>query len=203
MQELLAGLSQWPPTPFATKGTRAPDSPMSKTPAEPTELPPALPNALGRVLEQSDESGDLLPSDGSFRKSNLSSRRRSLRSSGEGRASQAVEAFFAARDPQSNQYGMMHELEEHNAFRLIQRRRGRAHSRQKPEAARAGPMPASESVSPLASRAESQPSSPKRRAPTITSRVARAAFGKSSSPGNGLLYNQQAQPLPGPPKYQN
>jgi len=154
-------------------GQRAPKSSPSnqrtseQLPAEnvqsipvPGEMPPTLsPMVLGRVAEQSEES-EFPRSDASFRKSNAS-RRRSRHSSGDGRASQTLDRFLASRDPQSSQYGMMNELEEHHAFRLIQARRtGRARSQTKKPRARSKENPA---------RPDSP--SPNRRAPTITNRA--------------------------------
>jgi len=71
---------------------------------------------------------------------------------------------------------MMHELEEHNAFRLMQaRRNGRAHSHKKPKkSSTRGFEDLNPDVSPERDPDLSQtevPETPKKRAPTITSRV--------------------------------
>ncbi|CAE7447539.1 unnamed protein product, partial [Symbiodinium microadriaticum] len=154
-----------PRTPEQMPGSERPAEAMASIPA-PGEMPPALPpTVLGRVAEQSEES-EFARSDASFRKSNVS-RRRSRKSSGDGRASQALDRFLAGRDPQSSQYGMMNELEEHHAFRLIQARRtGRAHSETKKLRTRSRETPAQ----PVA-RNDSHSPSPQRRALTITSRA--------------------------------
>ena len=91
---------------------------------EPTPLPciPCdLPCELGPVPERTEDSQDqgdgLTPT-----LAKVVPRRRSRQNS-EGEERDEVEKFLASRDPQSTQYGMMHELEEHNAFRLMHVRR--------------------------------------------------------------------------------
>ncbi|CAE7208702.1 unnamed protein product, partial [Symbiodinium sp. CCMP2456] len=137
-------------------------------------IPCDLPCELGPVPERTEDSldqGDGLTST----LAKVVSRRRSRHSSG-GEERAEVEKFLASRDPQSTQYGMMHELEEHNAFRLMHvRRNGRAHSHKKlKKSSSRGPEVASDlnpdERDPDLSQTD-VPETPKKRAPTITSRV--------------------------------
>ena len=91
---------------------------------EPTPLPciPCdLPCELGPVPERTEDSQD--QGDGLTPTLPKVVPRRRSRHSSEGEERDEVEKFLASRDPQSTQYGMMHELEEHNAFRLMHVRR--------------------------------------------------------------------------------
>lgn len=147
---------------------------------EPTPLPciPCdLPCELGPVPERTEDSQD--QGDGLTPTLPKVVPRRRSRHSSEGEERDEVEKFLASRDPQSTQYGMMHELEEHNAFRLMHvRRNGRAHSHKKLKKSSSRGFVAVPELNPDVSQERDPdlsqtevPETPKKRAPTITSRV--------------------------------